>query len=130
MSNRRLTRVNELLRREIAAELFRVMNEGGFDMAAVTVTHVITSPNLRHARVLVSVRDHKDDRDEMLNLVKQHRKTIQQHLNKNTMLKYTPQLFFELDESIEKGDHVLSILSELESELPMTDEEEDESTEI
>ena len=114
MSSRRLVRVNELLKREIANELFRVMHESGFDLSAVTITRVNVSPNLRHARVSVSIRDHEGERQQILRLIESHRKTIQQHLNKNTTLKYTPHLEFQLDESIEKGDRILAIISEME----------------
>jgi ribosome-binding factor A len=118
-----MTRVNELLKREIAGELYRVMNDRGFDLSAITVTRVDTSPNLRHARVYVSVRDHQGEREHMLRQVESHRAEIQQHLNKHTKLKYTPHLDFKLDESIEAGDKVLSIISQLE--IPDEDPEDD-----
>jgi len=114
MSTKRMTRVNELLRREIAETLYRQINEADFDFSAVTVTHVVTSSNLRHAKVLVSIRDHEMDRYDMLTTLRSKRKVIQQQINKDLTLKYTPQLSFELDESIERGDHVLQIISEME----------------
>ena len=115
MSVKRLTRVNELLKREIAAGLFRVMNEAGFDLSAVTVTHVITSSDLRTARVLVSIRDHQRERGRMLSLLRHHRSTIQDIVHKNVILKYTPHLSFELDPSLEEGDRVLSLIAQLEA---------------
>jgi ribosome-binding factor A len=114
MANKRITRVNELLRREIAAYLYRLINEGDFDMSAVTITHVVTAPNLRHARVFVSIREHELERRAMLETIEQHRLAMQKHLNEALRLKYTPQLIFELDGSIEKGDRVLHLIAELE----------------
>jgi len=122
--SRRIARVNELLKREIATELYRVMNESGFDMAAVTVTRVITSPDLRHARVMVSVRGDPDTGQRMLSLMGRHRKAIQHDINKRTSLKYTPHLDFQLDTSIEQGDHVLAIIAEME-QAEIDNEEED-----
>lgn len=116
MASKRITRVNELLKREIAEFLYRLINEGGFDMSAVTVTQVVTASNLRNARVFVSIRDHVLEREAMLDTISSHRHAIQQHINKTTRLKYTPQLTFELDESIEKGDRVLNLIAELEEE--------------
>ncbi len=113
MSVDRLKRVNELLRREIGEALYHVMKEADFDMSAVTVTHVITSRNLRHARVLVSIRDHKNERQRMLGHIRRHRREIQAMINRDLVLKYTPKLSIELDESVERGDHVLEVLSEL-----------------
>jgi ribosome-binding factor A len=116
MGVNRLVRVNELIRREIGDLLFRIMNEGKFDLSAVTVTHVITNPTLREARVLVSIRDHEADRPEMLRMLRKHAPEIQEAINRDLKLKYTPRLSFQLDTSLERGDHVLSVLSELEKE--------------
>jgi ribosome-binding factor A len=114
MSIDRLTRVNELLKREIGEALFRVMQEQDFDIGAVTVTHVVVSRNLRHARVLVSIRDHESERRRMLDLLRKHRPEIQNRINRDLVLKYTPRLNFELDTSLERGDHVLEILQALQ----------------
>ncbi|NCC50936.1 MAG: 30S ribosome-binding factor RbfA [Spartobacteria bacterium] len=114
MGTRRLTRVNELLKRELADDLFRVANDGSLDLAAITITRVNVTPNLRHAQVYVSILGHEQERQQMLHKLQQHRKELQHELNAHTQLKYTPQLTFELDESIEQGDHILSIIAELE----------------
>jgi len=92
------------------------MNEADFDLSAVTITHVVTSRNLRNARVLVSIRDHHNHRKRMLSLLRKHRPEIQRQISRNIVLKYTPRLSFELDTSIEKGNQLLSLLSELEQE--------------
>ena len=114
MVSKRITRVNELLRREIAAYLYRLINEGGFDMSAVTITQVDTAPNLRHARVFVSIRDHELEKEAMLDTIASHRLAIQKQINRTMHLKYTPHLEFELDRSIEQGDRVLNLIAELE----------------
>ena len=116
MGSKRLTRVNELLKREIAESLYRIVNEGSVDLSVVTVTHVVTSPDLRHARVLISIRTPDKERSHILSQIKSHRKAIQHLINKHTSLKYTPHLQFELDGSIEEGNKVLDILSHLEKE--------------
>ncbi|MBN1269191.1 MAG: 30S ribosome-binding factor RbfA [Kiritimatiellae bacterium] len=121
MTSRRLTRVNELLKREIAEGLYRIMNDRGFDLAAVTVTRVITSSDLKNARVMVSIRGHHGERGAMLQMLEHHRRTIQQSINKHITLKFVPQLAFELDESIAQGDHVLSIIADLEAAQEATD---------
>ncbi len=114
MSTDRLTRVNALLKQEIATALFRVMGQEGVDLAAVTVTRVFTSSDLHSARVLVSIRDHRDERGRMLRALARRRGEIQDIIRRNVVLKYTPRLTFELDESIEQGDHILQVLSDME----------------
>jgi ribosome-binding factor A len=115
MSRQRMVRVNELLKREVASALYRVINEAGFDLTAVTVTGVEVGSDLRTARVRVSIRDHRDERQKMLNLLRRRRGDIQELLHRNVILKYTPKLSFELDESIEQGDRILQILYKMEN---------------
>ncbi len=114
----RLTRVNELLRREIGAILFRVLDPNTFDLAAVTITHVITSSDLRTARVLVSIRGHETERTRMLAQLKHCRAEIQRRIAEAVILKYTPRLTFVLDPSIESGDRVLALLDRLAPPQP------------
>lgn len=110
----RLRRVNELLKREIAEALFRVVTEDRFDVSAVTVTRVSVGSDLRSATVHVSIRDHQDERDRMIGLLVRHRGRLQAMINRDLSLKYTPRLHFRLDESIEKGDSILGVLARME----------------
>jgi ribosome-binding factor A len=118
MSTQRVERINEMIRQEVAASLFRIVNEEGFDHSAVTVTHVITSPDLRHARVFVSVRGDESKKQDILRKLARHRKDFQSSVARNVVMKYTPHLAFELDESIARGDHVLDLISKMEREHP------------
>jgi ribosome-binding factor A len=113
MSVNRLERVNALIKREIGESLFQIINDEAFDMATVTVTHVVTARNLRTARVLVSIRGDEDKKKKMLNIIRRHRTEIQRAINRDLTLKYTPKLHIDLDRSIENGHHVLDILGEI-----------------
>jgi len=113
MSVDRIERVNALIKREIGESLFHIMNDSDFDLAAVTVTHVVTSRNLRTARVLVSIRGDEKKKTKMLGMLRRRRPEIQRLINRDLTLKYTPKLHIDLDRSIEGGDHVLDILSHL-----------------
>ena len=136
MSVDRLVRVNELLKREIGLSLYRVITEGGFDLSAVTITKVIVSKDLANARVLVSIRDHEDNRGQMLDRLRSHRGEIQKLVSSVVVLKRTPRLHFDLDTSIEEGDRVLQLLTTLApepdadvTEESASDEETDPSKE-
>jgi len=117
MSVDRISRVNELLKREIADCLFREMNEPEYDPATVLVTRVETSRDLHRARVYVSVTGTEAQQRHTLNLLQRHRRALQSRINRDVHLKYTPQLSFHLDGSIAHGDHILHVLSELEAEM-------------
>ena len=111
----RITRVNELIRRELGIQLYRVVNRPDFDTAAVTFTHTQTSVDLRGCRVLVSIRGEPDEQERMLTILKRYRADFQAAIRDNIVLRYTPQLHFVLDHSIEQGDHVLQMLNQMEA---------------
>jgi len=127
MSIRRLDRVNELLKREIADSLIRILAESDRNLSAITITGVKTSPDLRNARVMVSIREQDEEVAlRTLSFIRRQRNKLQTNLNKHTFIKFTPRLSFHLDKSIAKGNDVLSILSELERENTALQECDDE----
>jgi ribosome-binding factor A len=113
MSIDRLERVNALLRREIAEAVPTVMGNEGIDCAAVTITQVRVARNLRNATVSVSILGHEHERGAMMRKLAHRHAEFQRLINRDMKLKYTPVLQFVLDQSIEKGDHVLGILDKL-----------------
>ena len=123
MSTNRITRVNELVQREIASSLYKLNTGGKLDLAKVTVTHVITSPDLRKSRVLVSYMGDREAGDAAVRLLNRKRKELQRMLADNVVLKYTPHLLFALDQSVEQGNRVLEILEHLP---PPSEDDEDE----
>lgn len=119
----RLQRVNSLVLREIAEAIPTVMGGAGIDLAAVTVTSVSVASNLRNATVSVSVFGHENEREHIVSQFRARRNEFQKLINRDIHLKYTPVLRFVLDESLEKGDHVLDVLSKMEEsgEIPKDD---------
>lgn len=131
MGTPRLVRVNELLKREIAEDLYRNFAGSDFDSGSVTVTRVECAPDLRDANVFVSIFGHEDEREGMINYLNRHRQEIIRLMVKRVKLKYTPRLHFILDESLEGGDNILAMLAEMERENPAAfkdDEETDEKS--
>ena len=118
MSVDRLERVNALLRREIAEAVPVVMLNEGVDCAAITVTQVRVARNLRNATVSVSILGHDRERRVMIRKLAHRHVEFQRLINRDMKLKYTPVLQFTLDESIEKGDHVLDVLTRLAAANP------------
>lgn len=114
MSSARIIRVNELLKREIAVDIPRLFANSNFDTGSVTVTRVETGSDLRDATVYISIFDHEEERAGMIRFLNRHRQEIQARMSKHVILKYTPRLYFKFDNSIETGDRVLGILSQLD----------------
>ena len=114
MAVNRLDRVNALLLREIADDLYRVLQtETDVDIAGITVTKVECAPNLRSADVWVSIMD-AEQHPTWLRRLSKHAKDVLALINRNMTLHYTPKLRFRLDTGIAKGDRVLDILNHLE----------------
>ena len=127
----RITRVNELIRRELGTQLYRIVTTAGFDPSAVTFTHAITSVDLRSCRVLVSIRGDADEQERILSILKRHRNEFQSAVSSNLVLRYTPQLHFVLDHSVEQGDQILHLIQQMQDsgELPSDEEiDRDESS--
>lgn len=129
MGTPRLVRVNELLKREIAEDLYRNFSMTDFDAAALTVTRVECAADLRDANVYVSIFGHEDNRDGMISYLNRHRQEVVRMMVKRVKLKYTPRLHFILDESIEEGDGILSLLAEMERENPEAFKDNEETDE-
>ena len=119
MSSQRIARVNELMRRELGIAILRETT--GIDVARVTVTRVDTAPNLRTARVHISVMGDDDEREEVMRQMRHARATLQNHIGSTLNLKYTPKLRLVEDRSLQTGGHVLDVLNELNPLNPAED---------
>jgi ribosome-binding factor A len=78
----------------------------------VTVTGVKTSPDLRHARVYVSVLGDDAVRADSLAGLRSAHGYLQKRLASELTLKHTPTLTFEYDESVDRGMRITELLSE------------------
>jgi ribosome-binding factor A len=110
--SQRTERVDELLRQEIGALLSKEVADPRIGFA--TITDVETAPDLRHAKVWVSVIGQKGDRDETLRALNAAMPFIRHELGKRLRIKRIPALHVHLDDSAERGTRVLHLLDELE----------------
>ena len=106
----RMRRVNEAVRETLAEALVELKDPRiGF----VTVTGVETAPDLRTARVYVSVLGSERKREQTLAGLASAHGVLQAHLAKELRLKRTPQLAFEYDPSVERGVRMSQLIDEL-----------------
>jgi len=104
----------QALFRHAGEAMFRLITDSRFDRSSVTLTQVTTARNLRTAHVMVSIRGDEKFQQQMLGIIRRARAELQQAVNRDLSMKFTPVLHFDLDASIRKGDHVLDLLSKLE----------------
>ncbi len=107
MAGNRIGRVNEEIQRELSALLRRVKDPRVTGL--VSVTAVDTTPDLRYAKVFISVAD-KGSAPQVLSGLKSASGWLRRELGQALSLRYTPELIFQLDDSIDKGAHILDML--------------------
>ena len=112
MKRLRLQRVRELLKREIGELIRRQFPVSEFGL--ITVNAVELTPDLKSATVYIGILGTADRQTRSLDCLKEHRHQIQEQVGRDVELKYTPRLRFVLDDSIERGNRVLSIIDEIE----------------
>jgi ribosome-binding factor A len=110
MPGARMRRVNETIREVVGDAIATELKDPRIGF--VTVTEVDTSPDLRTARVYVSVLGNEDERERSLAGLRSSHGVLQAKIASTMRLKRTPTLTFEYDESAERGDRISRLLDE------------------
>jgi ribosome-binding factor A len=110
MSNRTV-RVNELVQREIS-DILRKRYQS--ESVAMTITEVRVSPDLRDARVFVSIIGSEDVAEEKLRWLRSKAPEIREEVARRIVLKYLPKFEYIIDHSALKGARILQVLDEIE----------------
>jgi ribosome-binding factor A len=108
MASERMRRVDEAVRAVLSDVVSRDLKDPrvGF----VTVTGVKTSPDLRHARVFVSVLGSEQEREASLAGLRSAQGFLQRRVASELRLKHTPTLDFAYDPSIDQGMRISELL--------------------
>jgi ribosome-binding factor A len=110
MAAARMRRVNEAVREVLSARIAEGLNDPRIGF--VTVTSVETSPDLRHARVYVSVLGSESERAQTLAGLDSAHGVLQQSIAGELRMKRTPTLQFVFDESIDRGMRISRLLED------------------
>jgi len=108
----RLERVREMLKREIGEVIRRELPVS--QVGLINVNDVNVASNLKSAAVFIGVLGGASHKKKAMEALETNRKRIQGLVGRGIVLKYTPQLRFVLDDSVERGNKVLQILEDLE----------------
>ena len=109
MASNRIGRINEEIQRELAEQLRRLKDPRVSGTGMVSITRVDTTGDLRYARIYVSVLDKNQEKDVLKGL-----KFLRRELGHALKLRYTPELQFIGDDSIQHGAHILEVLRQVE----------------
>ena len=111
MASNRIGRINEEMQKELA-NLIRNLKDPRVQSTMVSITGVRATPDLRYAKVYVSVFDTEKSKEVMKGL-KSAGGWLRREIGSSLQLRYTPELVFEEDDSIREGARMSALLSKL-----------------
>ncbi|HKY34195.1 MAG TPA: 30S ribosome-binding factor RbfA [Candidatus Polarisedimenticolia bacterium] len=124
MAGSRREKVSDLIQAEVARLLQQEVHDAR--LGFVTVTGVTVSPDLRHARVHVSTLAEGEARAAALSALKAARGFVRRRLGQELRLRYTPDIEFRLDTSLEQGARIERLIEDLRAPGGPADEADEE----
>ena len=112
-TSNRIGRTNDDIQR-VLSSLLRQVKDPRVQQGMISVTRVETTGDLRYAKVWLSVLGELDEREFKRGL-KSCGPWLRRELGAALSLRYTPELVFELDHSIEYGAHISKLIEELDT---------------
>ncbi len=111
----RTSRISEEVKRELSSILRYDLKDPRLP-ELVSITSVNVTKDLRYAKVYVSVMGSEEDKKNAMAALKSAAGFLRRELGKRVQIRYTPQLQFELDNSIEKGVYINKLINETTGE--------------
>jgi ribosome-binding factor A len=109
----RAERVSDEIRRRLTELIHGELKDPRVSFLS-SITRVDMSPDLRYAKVFVSVMGAPDEQEASITALKHAAGFLRRELGADLRLRHTPELHFVLDHSIEEGDKVLRLMREVE----------------
>ncbi len=120
MPKQRVHKVSEEIKREIS-NIIRELKDPRIAVGMVSITGVEATGDLSYAKIFISIFGEEVNSDEILNILQKGAGFIRSELAKRIRIRHIPELIFQLDKSMEYGDHINKILKDLN--VTETDEE-------
>ncbi len=111
MARIRASRVGEQIKKELSQIIQQELKDPRIGF--VTVTAVEMSGDLAQAKVYVSIMGDKEQQESTLEGLEKARGFIRSEVGSRVPLRYTPELIFKLDQSLEHGQHISKLLEEV-----------------
>jgi len=112
MASNKLARTNDDIQFTLS-KLLREVKDPRVQQGMISVTRVETTGDLRYSKIWLSVLGMKDEREFRKGL-KSASGWLRKELGESMKLRYTPELVFEIDHSIEYGAHISQVIAELD----------------
>ena len=127
MATKRIDRINEEIQKEMAS-LLRTVKDPRVQDTMISITRVETTPDLGYTKIYVSFLQEERAKEAMAGL-KSAAGYLRRELGHALQLRYTPELQFIADDSIQYGAHILEVLRKVEREDAAKPHPETEETE-
>jgi ribosome-binding factor A len=111
----RIPRINQLIRQELS-ELLRLQVRDPRLSSFVAVTEVSTSADLKHSMVYISFMGSEEEKQETLKVLTAASGFLRREMAKHVKLRRIPELSFHWDNSIERGDHLMRLIDQVNAE--------------
>ena len=111
MASNKLARTNDDIQ-IVLSKLLREIKDPRVQQGMISVTRVETTGDLRYSKVWLSVMGMKDEKEFKKGL-KSASGWLRRELGNTMKLRYTPELVFEIDHSIEEGAHISALIEQL-----------------
>ena len=117
----RIEKVNQLIRQELSQLLQRETKDPRLS-GYVSINTVQTTPDLRHAKVLVSCVCEEERKKEILEALRSASGFFRSEMARHFTMRRVPELHFSWDESIEHGANLIAFMDKVLGEKPTQDE--------
>ncbi|MGD1941360.1 MAG: 30S ribosome-binding factor RbfA [Leptolyngbyaceae cyanobacterium] len=115
-NDRRVARVASLIKREVSQMLMSEIKDDRVGAGMASVTDVVVSGDLQHAKIFVSVYGTDEAKVETMAGLQAATGYIRRELGQRIRLRRTPEILFREDLAVERGTRVLSLINELTGE--------------
>ncbi len=115
-TGRRVARVAEMVKREVSHMLLQEIKDDRVGAGMVSVTEVVISGDLQHAKIFVSIYGTDEARAETMEGLAAATGYIRREIGQRLSLRRTPEVVFHEDRSFERSVSILSLLNQLSQE--------------
>lgn len=115
MSTQRILKIQRLIKEEVSLIIAFLKDPR---LGFITITDVKVTPDLKHAKIFVSIMEPEEKQEQIIKILDQAKGHIRSELAHKINFRYTPEIFFKIDDSISYSEKIEKILLQLKEEAP------------
>lgn len=120
-NSRRVSRVSSLIKREVSQMLINGIKDDRVGSGMVSITDVDVSGDLQHATIFVSIYGTEAAREETMEGLRASQSFVRRELSHRIRLRRSPEVIFQEDRSLQRGDEMIHLLNRISKTSEKTD---------